>query len=341
VAAFVRARAPEGVSAPGAKKGKGAAVSGAKASENGTAHDVCLALVRASRANPASTPGAATWAPLSASGALAGGDDGETPPEWFAFDAARVAESAAACAAAQRVAAQRLVVAEWLTSRGVPFSDTRPVVSRTKQTAKKEKGEFSVPVIAFHAGEDPAAPARVEIALGGDEGIELTVRFPPGVAWYGASPGEVGLGFENREVPGAPAALAGGGVLSSDEPDGLVAAVRYGDARFAESAASAACMDAHRMLSVRAFASALLKHKLAKRISIKMEAVSCVVGVGVGRVARVAWSGPPGPGGGLAAACLFYGAADAAAHDAVSEAARLGDVDAFVAALEAKKIGDD
>ena len=355
VAAFMRARAPEGVSSPGAKKGKGAAASGAKASENGAAHDVCLSLVRASRANPASTPGAATWAPLSASGALAGGDDGETPPEWFAFDAARVAESAAACAAAQRVAAQRLVVAEWLTSRGVPFSDTRPVVSRTKQTAKKEKGGISraeqhggalwhleassAPVIAFHAGEDPAAPARVEIALGGDEGIELTVRFPPGVVWYGASPGDVGVGFEWGEVPGAPAALGGGGVFLSDEPDAHVASVRYfGSARFAESEASAACMDAHRMLSVRAFASALLKHKLAKRISIKMEVVSCVVGVGVGRLARVAWSGPPGPGGGLAAACLFYGRGQPAVEDAVSEAARVGDVDAFVAALEAKAL---
>ena len=323
VAAFVRARAET------------PAVTSAS-----SAYDVCLALVRASRANPAATPGAATWGPLSAAGALLGGDGGETPPEAFAFDAARVAESAAACAAAHHVAAQRLVVAEWLTSRSVPFSDTRPVVSET--TAKKEKNAapsaeaLAKPVIAFRAGEDPAAPARVEIALGGDEGVELTVRFPPGVAWSEAR------GFEGV-VAGAPTALAGGGavVAAAEAPahDALVVAVRYpGAARFAERAASSACMDAHRMLSVRAFASALAR-RVPEKVSIHVEAVSCVVDAGAGRSARVAWTGPAGPGGGLAAACLFDGA-DAAADDAVSEAARVGDVDAFVAALEGKN-GED
>jgi hypothetical protein len=149
------------------------------------AHDVCLALVRASRANPASTPGAATWAPLSAAGALLGGDGGATPPEAFAFDAARVAASAAACAETQRVAAQRLVVVEWLTSLGVPFSDTRPVGESSDEKSGLDSG-FVRPTIAFHAGENAArgeGPARVEIALGGDAGVELTVRFPPGVPW--------------------------------------------------------------------------------------------------------------------------------------------------------------
>ena len=320
VAAFVRARAETPGVAP--------------------AHDVCLALVRASRANPAATPGAATWAPLSAGGALLGGDGGETAPESFAFDAARVAESAAACAAAHRVAAQRLVVVEWLTSRGVPFSDFRPVVSRG-DTARKDKKtattQTSEPLarstVAFYAGEDPAVPAHVEIALGGDEGVELSVRFPPGVAWSNAPT------FEEGTVAGAPTAPGGGGVVVAPPArDKLGVAVRYpGAARFAERAASAACMDAHRMLSVRAFASALAR-RATNRVRIHVEAVSCVVGAGAGRSARVAWTGPPGPGGGLAAACLFDGA-EAAADRAVSEAARVGDVDAFVAALEGKNGG--
>jgi hypothetical protein len=89
------------------------------------------------------------------------------------------------------------------------------------------------------------------------------------------------------------------------------------------------------MLAVRAFASALVTHRAPDtiQIGVRMELVSCVVAcVGnkkAARAARVAWTGPPGPGGGLAGA-------DAAAEDALCEAARAGDVDAFVAALEGK-----
>ena len=95
------------------------------------------------------------------------------------------------------------------------------------------------------------------------------------------------------------------------------------------------------MLAVRAFASALVTHRAPDtiQIGVRMELVSCVVAcVGnkkAARAARVAWTGPPGPGGGLAAAFLVAGA-DAAAEDALCEAARAGDVDAFVAALEGK-----
>ena len=311
------------------------------------AHDVCLALVRASRANPASTPGAATWAPLSAAGALLGGDGGATPPEAFAFDAARVAASAAACAETQRVAAQRLVVVEWLTSLGVPFSDTRPVGESSDEKSGLDSG-FVRPTIAFHAGENAArgeGPARVEIALGGDAGVELTVRFPPGVPWSEARGLAEGFTAETLNL-GAPTAPAAGGVAATNAGqtprDPLVAAVRYpGAGLCAERAASAACADAHRMLAVRAFASALVTHRAPDtiQIGVRMELVSCVVAcVGnkkAARAARVAWTGPPGPGGGLAAAFLVAGA-DAAAEDALCEAARAGDVDAFVAALEGK-----
>ena len=328
VAAFVRARAAGGGAAQ--------------------AHDVCLALVRASRANPAATPGAATWAPLSAARALLGGDGGATPPEAFAFDAARVAASAAACAETQRVAAQRLVVAEWLTSLGVPFSDTRPVGSEDDKRGL-DSG-FARPTIAFHAGEDAArGPARVEIALAGDAGVELTVRFPPGVPWSEAHGLAEGLTAEGQgqgqgQGPlnlGAPTAPAAGGVAATDArqtPDPLVAVVRYpGAGARAERAASAACADAHRMLAVRAFASALMTHCASDTIGVRVELVSCVVAcVGnAARAARVAWTGPPGPGGGLAAAFLVAGA-DAAAEDALCEAARAGDVDAFVTVLGGK-----
>jgi hypothetical protein len=205
---------------------------------------------------------------------------------------------------------------------------------------------FVRPTIAFHAGEDAArGPARVEIALAGNAGVELTVRFPPGVPWSEAHGLAEGFTAEGKgQGPlnlGAPTAPAAGGVAATNArqtPDPLVAAVRYpGAGTRAERAASAACADAHRMLAVRAFASALVTHRAPDTIGVRVELVSCVVAcVGnAARAARVAWTGPPGPGGGLAAAFLVAGA-DAAAEDALCEAARAGDVDAFVAALGGK-----
>ena len=242
---------------------------------------------------------------------------------------------------------QRLVVVEWLTSLGVPFSDTRPVGESSDEKSGLDSG-FVRPTIAFHAGENAArgeGPARVEIALAGDAGVELTVRFPPGVPWSEARGLAEGFTAETLNL-GAPTAPAAGGVAATNAGqtprDPLVAAVRYpGAGLCAERAASAACADAHRMLAVRAFASALVTHRAPDtiQIGVRMELVSCVVAC-VGnkkavRAARVAWTGPPGPGGGLAAAFLVAGA-DAAAEDALCEAARAGDVDAFVAALEGK-----
>jgi hypothetical protein len=309
-----------------------------KSSNARISHEVRLALVLASRENPASVPERATWAPLSAAGALLDGDSSKTIfPEPFAFDPKRVVFAFSRALEAHVVSAQRLVVAEWLARRDAPFSDARPV---------SENAFFSKPVVAFSARlsdargsvpseEDPDL-AIVEIAFGGVEGIELTVRskWVPGSASSSSSSAVLGT----AAVPGC-----GGSVRTSTEDVGggkaYVARVRYPGSKtsgvgVSECIASAACADAHRIVSNLAFAKRVETcedHCFSGRVLI--EAFSCVVGRE--RKARVAWVGASGPTGGLAAACLYEGC-DEATEAAVSEAARVGDVKALFAALDSE-----
>ena len=171
---------------------------------------------------------------------------------------------------------------EWLTSLGVPFSDTRPVGESSDEKSGLDSG-FVRPTIAFHAGENAArgeGPARVEIALAGDAGVELTVRFPPGVPWSEARGLAEGFTAETLNL-GAPTAPAAGGVAATNAGqtprDPLVAAVRYPGAGLCASAPRAACagraQDARRARVARA-----VTHRAPDTKSRRSrELVSCVV----------------------------------------------------------------
>ena len=325
VAAFVTKKSQCEITSPSKKKGKTAV----KKKENqASSYSVCLALLRARRSNPAAVCEPASYVLLSKQGELIVDGNKKTDTS-FEFDAHAVAKALAVASSTATFSAQRLAVCDWLDKRNVAFSDVRPIGGT---------GDFEKSTIAWHARLDEAGTSKkeessevlVEIALGGASGVTLTVRSPNLGVPYPKTFGESGR---------AAVAGCGGDARSSSTPDGkLETKIVYpgettpGDGAL-EFSAGAACADAHRVVSMLAFAKRITSEK-KKQIAIEeVEALSFVVSVGK-KCARIGWSGPPGPTGGLAAVGLD--GLDDETEAAVSEAARVGDVNALLAALAKK-----
>ena len=302
------------------KKGTAAAAGGGNAGGGGGGGVARLALVHAPRAHPAMAPAVASVAPLAPDGVALldakkrkSGEDGSFP--FDSFDA--VVDAIGAAVKSQRVVAQRTTVTSWLRSRGLRFIDARMSSDGSSVVA------FSAKLGDGAWGAEPAAAC--EVLLRGVHGVRLTVRGLSRPKAVRGIRGEGGTsGIEARG--GGEARASRGGVASiAVEADGsFVVAVDYPDGDFSPGAA---CGDAHRVVATHAFVGRL-RPELG--VGAWLEPLSAVVETSGGGAARVSWVGGIDDGG-LAAVAINEESAKG--EDVASEAARVGDAEAFVEAL--------
>ena len=297
------------------KKGTAAAGGGNAAAAGGVAR---LALVHAPRAHPALAPSVASVAPLAPDGSALldakkrkSGEDGSFP--FDSFDA--VVDAIGAAVKSQRVVAQRATVTSWLSSRGLRFTDARMASDGSSIVA------FSAKLGDGPWGAEPAAAC--EVLLRGVDGVRLTVRGLPRAPSVRGTRGEGGAARAEWD-DGASGASRGGVASIAVEDDGVVVAVDYPDGDFSPGAA---CGDAHRVVALHAFVGRL-RPELG--VGAWLEPLSAVVEMSGGGAARVSWVGGIDDGG-LAAVAINEESAKG--EDAASEAARVGDAEAFVEAF--------
>jgi mediator of RNA polymerase II transcription subunit 14 len=299
-----------------------------------------LALIRARRVTAGSVPGPATWLSLTPEGRdFVSGDSTDTC-EFTVTDLDSVASAMAFAAKTAAVAAQRLAVSDWLEQRNVAFSEFRPIGAG---------GDLGKPTIAWNAFVDDNQKqlVQIELVLAGEHGVTLTVTGLPRRAASRSEKTARNFSEETDSDSGRPAAPGCAGVAEwTNSGDGNFSSLKIvypgektsGDGAV-EFGVGAACADAHRVVSTRAFVwrveNQLPKKSESASLSVEsVEALSCVVACG-GRIVRVGWVGPSGPTGGLAAVGLD-GLDDEKKETAVSEAARVGDVRALAEALATK-----
>ena len=308
------AKLPEKSAKKSAKK-KGTATATATATAGGanaaTAGVARLALVHAPRAHPALAPAVVSIAPLAPDGSALldakkrkSGEDGS-----FSFDSFdAVVDAIGAAVRSQRVVAQRATVTSWLRSRGLRFIDARMASDGSSIVA------FSAKLGDGAWGAEPAAAC--EVLLRGADGVRLTVRGLPRAPSVRGTRGEGGEGREWGASRGGVGSIA-------VEDAGVVVAVDYPDGDFSPGAA---CGDAHRVVALHAFIGRL-RPELG--VGAWLEPLSAVVETS-GHQARVSWVGCIDDGG-LAAVAMNEESAKG--EDAASEAARVGDAEAFVEAF--------
>ena len=325
-----------------------------------------LALLRnCASAHWALTPEIVAWAALGSDGRAlgkrrSGGVGSEAGSIDFAYDADAAADRVRDAATNARVAAQRLAVTDALASESVAFEDVRavgPDEGARSDVLPRPTVSFRANIVAGGSSEgsdaaalDEGATAVAEVAFGGAEGVVATVRSP----WYPSSnpPARGGEGAAasargaKREITrgddgtqGCVVTLTYGGGEGEGEGEGDANATRNASA-FDDPAPLAALADVKRVAASLAFLRAIEADAgVARDVRVvAVEALSALVAVGK-TTARVGWGVGRGGGASGGMGCAFAegsredDGARAEAEDEASEAARVGDVEAFRDAL--------
>ena len=325
-----------------------------------------LALLRnRASAHWALTPEIVAWAALGSDGRAlgkrrSGGVGSEAGSIDFAYDADAAADRVCDAATNARVAAQRLAVTDALASESVAFEDVRavgPDEGARLDVLPRPTVSFRANIVAGGSSEgsdaaalDEGATAVAEVAFGGAEGVVATVRSP----WYPSSnpPARGGEGAAasargaKREITrgddgtqGCVVTLTYGGGEGEGEGEGDANATRNASA-FDDPAPLAALADVKRVAASLAFLRAIEADAgVARDVRVvAVEALSALVAVGK-TTARVGWGVGRGGGASGGMGCAFAegsredDGARAEAEDEASEAARVGDVEAFRDAL--------
>ena len=196
----------------------------------------------------------------------------------------------------------------------------------------KEAGEVPAAAVSFSArlgdgawGEELVAGVQMEFR--GEDGIVATVRSP----WRANASGDPAAFAVT-----AAAASCGGTATTTADPEGTGCVVALSYPGRCDHAPGAACADVHRAVANLAFARGLEAASRGQVGVVAMEPLSAVVAAKGGAAARVAWVGGADARGGMAVAPVEGAGEKTMGEDAekrASEAARVGDFEAFCAAL--------